>query len=267
MSCVLVWGAPGSGQTTYFAALSQAAFARSASIKRCEVHGLDDDSRAFLTDQGERLRNGYFPAPTRQTRPLRIRIAGCHQGHRFDFTFTTADLMSTSGTGWELPDLQNCTRLVYLHDLTNPHTGRAVSLMIDELSSRHRDGRRLYLAVCVAKFDDPRVFGQANEFLLTDNDRDRDLLEDDPMPTDAKRFFESVADPYVVDRIRGYFPADRIRYFACSAVGLLRDVNGRIDLRDYPNVRRVASELKLLSAGRPINVVEPLIWLHHPDRY
>jgi energy-coupling factor transporter ATP-binding protein EcfA2 len=138
------------------------------------------------------------------------------------------------------------------------------------LSDRSRD-RESYLphrvAVCVTKFDDPFVFRKA---AAGRHVQLGDTLSSVPRVSEARSraFFRDLCTgtngaDLVMALFEHYFHPDRIMYFVTSAIGFyLNPTTGRFDDSDFANVvMEEGGENRIRGRVRPINVVEPLLWL------
>ena len=118
-----------------------------------------------------------------------------------------------------------------------------------------------HLAVCVTKFDDSRVFEKARQQRWVSQANPSAL----PLPADPKAYFASISGR-VADAIGNAFDPARTAYFVTSAVGFRRALDDTVDLRDYSNVRIVDGGPRIIGEVRPMNVLEPLIWLERSIR-
>jgi hypothetical protein len=179
-----------------------------------------------------------------------------------------------------IDDLVGCDGLVYLFDpIREREVGDAYQ---DFLSTLLRIAQRQlkddpainaklphYLAVCISKFDHPQVYQQARlGGFCTFSDEDPFLfprVHDDS----AAPFFDDLCHAsnggnadLIPGAIRKFFMAERVRYFAISAIGFHTGRGSRFWEHDYQNVVRDENgEFRIRGAIHPINVVEPLLWL------
>jgi hypothetical protein len=127
-----------------------------------------------------------------------------------------------------------------------------------------------YLAICVTKLDEPRVFRTAQSLnMLVRNDHDAHgfpIVHD----TDARDLLLELCKvgrkgntSMVPQLLEEYFHPDRITYFVTSSVGFMLNKRTRqFDDQDTENVYRLASGDSLVRGPvNPINVVEPVLWL------
>jgi hypothetical protein len=127
-----------------------------------------------------------------------------------------------------------------------------------------------YVAVCITKYDDPQVLTAALDGAYAEKNPE-DELRLPLVPEDRVRdFFRSLCrdardhnTEMILSLIETFFHKDRVRYFVTSSVGLFVDDEfGRFDEDDYLNVIKDPSgALRIRGAIRPINVMEPVIWL------
>ncbi|WP_131749312.1 hypothetical protein [Frankia sp. Cppng1_Ct_nod] len=169
-----------------------------------------------------------------------------------------------------------CDGIIYLFDpIRDEAEGdayRHFNRMLDEVVSRAFDrgkliGNRLphQLAVCVTKFDDPRVLGRAVER--------HELEKLGAKPGQPKissdvafRYFNMLCHDrpdstarHVRDGIMSTFQADRVRFYATSSIGFYLGVDDRFDPADYANVISEGGRLRIRARLQPMNVLEPLV--------
>ncbi|MEV4362730.1 hypothetical protein [Nonomuraea sp. NPDC049625] len=181
-----------------------------------------------------------------------------------------------------LDHLASCDGLIYLFDPTRERSRRdsydyfqrTVLQLAQRSAERSRD-RYLphHLAVCITKFDHPHVYEPARRLGYTDN-----TTRDEGFPTVpdglAAELFSRLCEHDVensavlLDKgIRTLFSPARTRYFMTSAVGFYLDPDLRRFQPAHPwNVIEETGPggeetTRILGAVRPINVLEPLLWL------
>jgi hypothetical protein len=128
------------------------------------------------------------------------------------------------------------------------------------------------VAVCVTKFDDPAVFNLAMEYGWVNPDQDgvrMPRIADD----DAKPFFDWLCGQMPnnnADLLRRFidtnFTAERVRYFATSAIGFYVGESRVFDEGDPNNLVLIEDVPTIRGPIRPINVLEPLLWLERSTR-
>jgi hypothetical protein len=141
------------------------------------------------------------------------------------------------------------------------------------LNANKFEGGKLphYLAVCITKFDEPRVLKSAEQLDLIDPDPDDKLGFPRVNSDDAKEFFEQLCAEIsasgnaemVGNTLEQYFRSERIRYFVTSAIGFHVDPYvGVYDPDDSQNLLPGSDGyIKIRGTARPINVMEPMLWL------
>ncbi|KPM57056.1 hypothetical protein ACG83_04485 [Frankia sp. R43] len=180
--------------------------------------------------------------------------------------------------------MADCDGLVYLFDPVTEHreqnSFQYFARVLDQIgrlsheSGRIRNGRLPhYLAVCVNKIDDPGIYRVAsqNGYMLSG---DNDLLLPEVPREYAAELFERLCDgreaggaAQVRRIIRRFFDPDRVAYFATSSIGFYVQPGRLFRHRDNQNVisgpdgrPRIRGEI------RPINVLEPFLWLEDEIR-
>jgi len=309
-----LWGAPGSGKTTFLAALNAAMLhAQSSGNGTWTVRGAGDAdeflvrntniltiqrrfppasqvitqmSWRFNGDLGNSRLAGRVRVPLGGTRYVEFRLdlqdvpGGYYRYDAFGGWGDAGQGAGLSEVDWEhiVQHLARCDALVYLFDpVREARYGDSFEFFQGTLQrvARRADewgrlrGPRLphHLAVCVTKFDHPTVFHRAVKAGFVTQD------SDDPMLPrvghgHARQFFERVCKDlpgataeFVKLAIETNFDAARVAYFVTSSVGFWVGQSGRVDLEDCFNVNTVDGEEQIRGRVRPINVLEPLVWL------
>jgi energy-coupling factor transporter ATP-binding protein EcfA2 len=178
--------------------------------------------------------------------------------------------------------LAACDGFLYLFDpITERAKGNARSnfqgtlLRITEKVVQSRERRMAggklpqYIAVCVTKLDDPRIYKTARAGALLTYDYGEYNFPQVPQEW-AEEFFELLCTTPqlrgaagVRGGIRTSFRRERVKYFATTSVGFyLAPRSLRFNERDYLNVS-VGPDGRAMIRGDvyPINVLEPLLWL------
>jgi hypothetical protein len=174
--------------------------------------------------------------------------------------------------------------LIYLMDPTvgpdNDETFagffEALTLLVARMTEHGqlRDGRLPhYIAVCITKLDDERLFrrvARETDFLSLDKDGDRLPRI---APGRARDYFDFVCDRMlgsqaglVRQALRAHFNQDRIQYFATSAVGFRLNSRREFDYADFANIQMQGNTATIRDTPRPINVLEPLLYLEERIR-
>ncbi|HEX4829693.1 MAG TPA: hypothetical protein VH478_01195 [Trebonia sp.] len=298
-----IWGATSAGKSTF---LSSIFFATTRSTDHLMVWGNNDASTDFLVNNTETMTNRMFPPPTVDRAHLswtiQMQVRNRRRGlfrrgpeqvpFRFDLEIQDAgglDFLASPQAGVVLDIgqdgageniaayLSRCTGLLMLLDpIREKERGDAYQFFFGPLLRMAQlrqlpEGERLphHVAICVTKFDDPRVFEYA---------RDRGLLSyspSDPLflprvhENDSERFMRAIFQELkssdidlVLGGLRQYFYEDRIKFFVSSSVGFFIGPSGQFRDDDYKNVAVTNdNKTRIRGAIRPINVAEPLVWL------
>jgi hypothetical protein len=127
-----------------------------------------------------------------------------------------------------------------------------------------------HVAVCITKFDEPRMLEAAWRMGIIDYDTDPPYFPR-VREQDAREFFERMcavsrarAARMVRAHLEMYFEPARIRYFVTSAVGFYVDESGVFNPRDFQQTIPAAirgGDSRVRGEVQPINVVEPIMWL------
>ena len=303
---IAMLGATGSGKSTFLGALQIAFLNRARYPGETEGWRLwsrDEASRAELVKMHTALTSkGEFPMPTRgidrfdwilEGKVERPGNGGLWHSQTYDqrveltlkLTDPTGELTGYEQLGrqlrGELVDHMASSRgILYMFDPIREFNrgdayDKTYSLIMDLMAAVPDDQRfdgRLphYLAICVTKLDEPRVFRTAQSLnMLVRNDHDAHgfpIVHD----TDARDLLLELCKvgrkgntSMVPQLLEEYFHPDRITYFVTSSVGFMLNKRTRqFDDQDTENVYRLASGDSLVRGPvNPINVVEPVLWL------
>lgn len=263
---VALWGASGSGKSTYLWALPRALHSRGRGSDGWTITPLDDASRAYLSEAETGLVvERVLPQGTNTSlsvrwllaRSSRRRLAGLRAAPPARILLTVDD---RPGGDYKRADeaavaqLAAADAVVYLYDPVRDSrersetfeafstTLRAVSNLMLRSGRLRPDGRLpQHLAVCVTKFDDPTIF-------------DRACRGNWATQSDGKPYLPRIADRYAADffaelckstggtgeevrrLIEDSFVPQRIRYYVTSSVGFNLDANDEFDPDDYGNL-------------------------------
>jgi hypothetical protein len=296
---ISMWGAPSSGKTTFGAALAVAL--EKHPEERWRLRGTDVRSSDELgTMQNTLVHDGEFPTASMNAADYNWQLVkpDPRAGKRGFLGLPRRDhteripMHLRDGPGryqnpknW--PDepsardlvetMSRCAGFIFLYDpVSEAENGDAyqhMNSLLTRLDQRAGGGQGgylpQYLAVCLAKFDDDRVYRSARIANVVDYDH-----EGDGRPyvdaEGAEEFFERMcrASPHpaaqeLPQKLRSYFHPDRIRFYVTSAIGFyVSPASGRFDPSDFRNISWEPGEkAKIRAAIRPINVVEPVLWL------
>ena len=127
-----------------------------------------------------------------------------------------------------------------------------------------------HVAVCVTKFDEPRVLAIARRMGKVTRDPDDAYGFPRVRDSDARQVFARLCNgsgQALLNTIDSAFHEDRVRYFVTSAIGFrVNPETGRFGTDDSESVVRPSPQIRPAeprSGGpvNPINVVEPVLWL------
>ncbi|MFF7976094.1 hypothetical protein [Streptomyces sp. NPDC007905] len=292
-----VWGASGSGKTTFLGAVPIGAMQHQ---RRAQVNwvvaGMDPSSQEFLLDSVDQLvSQQQFPEATRAQRDLRWSFTGDAQGtggfrrRQISFALEVIDLPGeafnprSNQVAEDLHEqavthLSSCGGLVYLFDPLLDANQQTASInyfygMATQMAARVRDENRLlrngrlphHVSVCITKFDHPDVFEPA----LRAGWVTQEQVGAIPRVPDhqARGFFDWICNSFrsgsarlVRDALGNFFHPDRMSYYATSAIGFRLNANHQFDYRSYVNVEPDGERI-CSSPPTPINVIEPLMAL------
>jgi hypothetical protein len=301
-----IWGAPASGKSTF---LSSLFIATTRATERVTVRGNDATSTAFLVTNTNLMQNHEFPPPTvlrarlSWTLQIWVRNTARRSWRRlwrrrprevpFDFNVEIQDAggldfgaeplapgrLDISGQPTEdiATYLRRCQGLLIIIDpLREREVGDAYRFFFGPLL-RMAESQPMplqhYVAVCVTKFDHPRVFDFAQYYGYLAYRIDDPEFMPRVRPDEAEGFMRHLfQDPYFQDHptnevemiiggLRQYFRPERVKYFISSAIGFYMAPMEPFSEENYMNVSDNATGPKIVGAVRPINVIEPLTWL------
>ncbi|WP_328912113.1 MULTISPECIES: SAV_2336 N-terminal domain-related protein [unclassified Streptomyces] len=130
-----------------------------------------------------------------------------------------------------------------------------------------RDRLPHHVAVCVSKFDQPRLFALARSGGWVNQNADGDpcVAPEDAGPFAAWLAGHSTAVADVRRLVGEHFLPERVSWFVLSAVGFHRRPDGSLDPDDCYNVVHDGGGALLRGPARPVNVLEPLVALGLSD--
>jgi len=287
-----LWGSPRSGKSTFLAALPLAAQAHGF-----RVHPTDENASTYMQDLVNKLVERNFPPPNRAAIPISWRFTGEVQRagllgrvrEQVEFLLQLYDapgdfvrqgvldptfmrvLASSRGLIYLLDPLYSIDEDPSFRDFF--HALDAVYRELDRDGQLRPDGHLPhFLAVCVTKFDDESLFRRSVLTGLIEQDRKYPNMPR-VVPRNAKAYFDWVCDnvlgpkaQLVRNAINAYFVPERVRYFASSAIGFKLNGNSIFDFRDFGNVEEVNGEARVRQAVRPVDIMEPLLFLEQGIR-
>ena len=299
---IAFWGPVASGKTTYLAALD---VALRKATPPWTLTGLDKASTDSLSELTAGIvERSCFPNSTHSIDSCWFTMTGSvaartprwsrRQGSPTQLQFDlgvvdpTGELFLPDRIGLAtreklIDEIANCDGIVLFFDPTREmerkdayRNFQSVAKQLEHVM-RVSGGSRLphYVAVCITKFDDPRVLAaalEAGHLVKDSNDPYEFPRVADNCAADFMDELYRKANPggaklfrYAIER---YFHQERIRYFTISSIGFFMDSSMRFHFEDYYNIVD-AGEDGLAPRGDiyPINVLEPLLWLADPERY
>lgn len=280
---IAMWGAAGSGKTTFLTALR---IAQDRRRHGWTIVGADKPSAAFLTNATRRLNEDhrFYPATgalyryswhllqrgaagRRRWLPWPHRRADASARVALEFLDPPGGVYQGGFQGLRdtmVEDLTACRGIIFLFDPTREKThGDTYDCLQDMLgimnqrmmsNGEFQDGMLPHhLAVCVTKFDELWVWEKADKLGLVTYE------EDDPFGfprvegDEAAEFFRELCDmsptgnaEMVPNALEGNFHPDRIKYFVTSSIGFNLDSTSKVfDPDDPQNVRPVSADERL----------------------
>jgi hypothetical protein len=293
---VTMLGEPVSGKTTFLAALNMTPpFYPFVSL--WNVLGGDDQTRQILNDLASGLHNRRFPhataaihdyhcllmteMPTMTRRLMRARKR-TSEPVRLGLHITDAPGGLLEERSWGNPAAEEFIDLVaqshgliYLFDpVTAAERGGAhanLFNLLTRVAGRMAAERSFaegklphYVAVCISKYDDPRVFPAETNSPINPNHV--------PLPADARHFFleagrhSSGSDAELIaGTIERFFRPERVQYFVTSAIGLYANpMSGQCDPGDFQNTVQDPGDrpaTRIRGNIHPIGVADSVYWL------
>ena len=289
---IAMWGAPASGKTTFLAALSKALPEREPGWRLVGEDRASAESLVRLETLLEERKD--FPAATGDVERYRWSLVGpvrrarrwFGRGPRGEEVRIGLDLIDAPGGMVTAADsfgpgetlirgLSASSGIVFLYDPVREYDrGDSFSYAYSALSQlsqgTSRTGASLphYVAVCITKFDEPRVFSTARRLGMVTFDPEPPMFPRVPDP-DAERFFAEISRVSRSDEgsllprlLKSTFLPERVRFFVTSAIGFYIDpVTGVFNPGDFQNFVPGAGDVTIRGRVHPINVAEPLLWL------
>jgi energy-coupling factor transporter ATP-binding protein EcfA2 len=298
---LVLLGGPGSGKTTYLAALS-IALMRGPGWR---LIAKDDPSADMLT-RGviDLIRHRVFPRATDEITSYHWKLAGeaervLRAGWRrrlvHQVATTSVDLQVTDATGEIfsrhqpasqaslIEKLVRSSGIIFLFDPTREfevgdtfeYVLQAVTMLQQRvLGERASAGDRLqhYVAVCLSKFDDDRVYRSAEQMQFVSYDPEDPFGFPRVADSDAREFLRrlcmlapSGTADLAIRKLEDSFRPERIRYFVTSAIGFRLDRQtrkfDRADRANYVPDQYEPGVFRIRDTVYPVSVAEPLIWL------
>jgi len=294
-----MWGATATGKTTFLAALRTALLEQNTGWRLRGAD--QPSTEALVTLTNKLAIEGTFPGNTRGINDYRWSLVGSvpraikewrwNGLHRRDLPIEIPlNLVDAAGEvadgskayGREVTErfvdnLVNSTGIVFFFDpIREFEKGDAFQHtlgVLTQLDSKMASKGKLphHVAVCVTKFDEQRVFDAAWDMRMIDYDDAPPNFPRVP-EVDAREFFHrlsAISKTHTAYRVlpllEQTFDSSRIRFFVTSAIGFY--VNPHIgtfnprDCQQHITAAEPGEEPRIRGAVRPINVVEPIVWL------
>jgi energy-coupling factor transporter ATP-binding protein EcfA2 len=298
---IAMLGATGAGKSTFLGALQIALLQHESNWT---IWSRDSASRAKLVELNTALTSqGEFPLPTtgidtidwtlgskRERTEQRGRFGGTRSFEEsLQFTLKLTDpsgeLARSDHIGLQpreqlIEHVTDSRGILYMYDPIREYTrgdayDKTFGLLMDLVAAASEDpgfdGRLPHhVAVCVTKFDEPRVFKTAESLRMLVWDEHDPLGFPRVHDSDARdlmlnlcKLSRSGTGEAVPQLLERYFRKERIKYFVTSSVGfMVNQGTQRFDPQDTENVYRIESNEALIRGPvHPINVVEPILWL------
>jgi len=296
-SGIAMLGGPGSGKTTYLASL-KIALLRQPDLGWSLTGDNPGSAQAMISFLNDMTANHRFPQATIATvnylwsleaeLPIRERAWYVFSRRKRHFRIplelidtpdevANADRLYSREISKRLTDSlsRSAGIMLFLDPVTEFNRGDAfrhtygVLAQLRNLAQR-RDKLPHYVAVCITKFDEIRVFESAYKLKMLEIGPGAEEFPRVP-DRDAEAFFSrlvrlSPSDNagLILPMLHQTFHKERVRFFVTSAIGFyLNPTLGVFDPDDYQNhIPQVGPEpARIRGAIYPINVIEPILWL------
>lgn len=296
---ITMWGAPGTGKTTLLAALYTALLDQETGWWLRGADETSTDVLVTLTNTlAER---GVYPLPSVGiknyqwslvgTMPRAIREWHWYGLRRLDSNVVipldlvdaagevadTSAVSSREATKRFVDHLESSAGIVFCYDPVREfakgdifsHTFGVLAQLDAKMNRRGKLPH--HVAVCVTKFDEQRVFDAAARLGMIEYDEAPPCFPRVP-DTDAREFLARLCGVSrtngayrVLQLLERHFEPGRIKFFVTSAIGFYVDpYSGVFNPKDYQQHIAGAgeeAEPRVRGMVRPINVVEPVVWL------
>jgi hypothetical protein len=304
MPDIAMWGATGTGKTTFLGALDIALNRKNYGLT---MTGANDASVDMLIEMTETINDKHeFPPATESIDTFTWRLFSVRppqsslgatgptptRPHEITLKLTdpSGELMKSTRRGDPdrkklIDEIVDSAGILFMFDpISEFERGDAFSTtngLLKELMVAYDNNDQVtfngrlphWVAVCITKFDEPRVLETARELGILRRD------PKDPHGTplvhsnDARKLLNSLAQvsgsgdgELAVNALRTHFYPQRVEYFVTSAVGFYVDPRTKkFDFDDPQNlVKDRAGNTKsarIRGPVRPINIVEPVMWL------
>lgn len=291
-----MWGAPGTGKTTFLGVLDIALNRRDYGLT---MTGATDASVELLIEMTEIINDKHqFPPATQSIDTFKWNLftvqppQSSAQPSRITLKLTdpSGELMKSARRGDPdrkklIDEIVDSAGILFMFDpISEFERGDAFSTtngLLKQLMVAYSSNDQItfngrlphHVAVCITKFDEPRVLETARALGILR----RDPKDPHGLPwvhnNDARKLLNSLAQvsgsgdgEMTVNALNTHFYPQRVEYFVTSAVGFYVDPRTKkFDFDDPQNlVKDRAGNTKLARIRgpvRPINIVEPVMWL------
>lgn len=303
MPDIAMWGASATGKTTFLGVLDIALNRKDYGLT---MTGANDASVDMLIEMTETINDRHeFPPATQSIDvfkwdifsvrpPQPLAGTGTAPSRPFKITLKLTDpsgeLMRTSRRSDPdrkklIDDIVDSAGILFMFDpIREFEQGDAFSTtngLLKQLMSAYANkdpdkftGRLPhYVAVCITKFDEPRILETARRLGVLRRDphdpHDLPWVHDN----DARKLLNNLAlvsgsgdGEMIVNALNTHFYPERVQYFVTSAVGFYVDPQTKkFDIDDPQNLVKnsagMAKSARIRGPVRPINIVEPVLWL------
>lgn len=296
---ITMWGAPATGKTTFLAALYTALLDQETGWRLRGAD--EQSTEVLISFTNTLAEKGVYPLPTANIKNYRWSLVGTmprafrewhwYGPRRLDTNVVIPlDLVDAAGevvdTGVSasreatkrfVDHLESSAGIVFCYDpireFTEGDTFRHTFGVLAQLDSKMNRRGKLphHVAVCVTKFDEQRVFDAAARLGVIEYDEAPPCFPRVP-GSDAREFFARLcavsrthSAHRVLQLLERHFEPSKIKFFVTSAIGFYVDrYSGVFNPKDYQqHIARAGEEEEPRVRGmvRPINVVEPIVWL------
>ncbi len=291
-----MWGAPGTGKTTFLGVLDIALNRRDYGLT---MTGANDASMDVLIEMTESIsEHREFPPATDSIDTFKWDLFTVQSPHSstppskitLKLTDPSGELMksmrrSDPNRKKLIDEIVDSAGILFMFDpIREFERGDAFSTtngLLKQLMGAYSSSDpanfkgRLphYVAVCITKFDEPRILETARAL----NILRRDPRDPHGLPwvhnNDARKLLDSLAQvsgsgdgEMTVNALTTHFYPDRVQYFVTSAVGFyVNPKTKKFDIDDPQNLVKDKAGLdnsaRIRGPVRPINIVEPVLWL------
>jgi hypothetical protein len=300
-----LWGAALSGKTSFIAAVDHAAQTLRERFPSAQLRvtaaGDDQNTNALFLQYQDGLSHGRFPRPTEDDKvpSFSLQVSGdipdsmLGNGVPSEVSSTqsvslTISLRDYPGKAFLVDSifadvgefLAGCDGIILLFDpVRETEAGDNSSFILRplaELDQRMaKSGKRVslagasyrlpqWLAICITKLDHPLVYEQVKAALVETGVDELITHGTAALPQSLQG---ALGASQFVDNVSRFFLPSRTRFFLTSTIGLYVSPGATAPVaHDYVNTVETYGGPRIRGQCRPINVIEPLIWLNQQIR-